>query len=336
MPVVELGRLELAAFELIDLVVNPLQAVGVGGAVVLAAGGVGDLGQRLFIDVDLHRLVDEVAEEVAARIRRQAARAGTDGVLNRFIQPDTLIPDSANPQAWNRYSYVYRNPMRYIDLTGHEVCDEDGNCFNQGRRYSAPKRHPIKSKSIRHWSPIQINADNVISEGTVYYTQEIVPEYQMQNIQLSTKAVPPGVPGLSPDIDLQSAPWWYIVSEGLGVVTDMQLDVEFYPVETKIHWQLKESGLWITNVEVYNFLPDVVRWEDVHFSALFMGNTIEVSESLGINDSTSVDLNFQPYTNVDTTMKIRMRADGSFPPNASVAIVMPSGAIPPVGCSILR
>lgn len=28
----------------------------------------------------------------------------------------------------------------------------------------------------------------------------------------------------------------YIVSEGLGVVTNMQLDVEFYPVETKIHW----------------------------------------------------------------------------------------------------
>ena len=142
--------------------------------------------------------------------------------------------------------------------------------------------------------------------------------------------------GLLTDIDLQSAPWWYIVSEGLGVVTDMQLDVEFYPVETKIHWQLKESGLWITNVELYNFLPDVVRWEDVHFSAPFMGNTIEVSESLGINDSTSVDLNFQPYTNVDTTMEIRMRADGSFPPNASVAIVMPSGAIPPAGCSILR
>jgi hypothetical protein len=30
-----------------------------------------------------------------------------------------LIPDPSNPQAFNRYSYVYGNPLRYIDPTGH-------------------------------------------------------------------------------------------------------------------------------------------------------------------------------------------------------------------------
>ncbi|WKZ38421.1 MAG: RHS repeat-associated core domain-containing protein [Anaerolineales bacterium] len=39
--------------------------------------------------------------------------------LNRFIQPDTIVPDPSNPQAFNRYSYVYGNPLRYIDPTGH-------------------------------------------------------------------------------------------------------------------------------------------------------------------------------------------------------------------------
>jgi len=39
--------------------------------------------------------------------------------LNRFIQPDTIVPDPINPQSWNRYSYVYGNPLRYIDSTGH-------------------------------------------------------------------------------------------------------------------------------------------------------------------------------------------------------------------------
>ncbi len=26
--------------------------------------------------------------------------------INRFLQPDTIIPDPSNPQAWNRYFYA--------------------------------------------------------------------------------------------------------------------------------------------------------------------------------------------------------------------------------------
>ncbi len=43
-----------------------------------------------------------------------------DPYLNRFISPDTIIPDPANPQSLNRYAYNYNNPLRYIDPTGHE------------------------------------------------------------------------------------------------------------------------------------------------------------------------------------------------------------------------
>jgi RHS repeat-associated protein len=41
-----------------------------------------------------------------------------DPVLGRFLSPDPLIPDISNPQALNRYSYVYNNPLKYTDPTG--------------------------------------------------------------------------------------------------------------------------------------------------------------------------------------------------------------------------
>jgi len=42
-----------------------------------------------------------------------------DATLNRFIQPDSIIPNLYNPQSLNRYSYVQNNPVRYTDPTGH-------------------------------------------------------------------------------------------------------------------------------------------------------------------------------------------------------------------------
>ena len=42
-----------------------------------------------------------------------------DPYLNRFLQPDTIIPNLYNPQNLNRYSFVGNNPIRYNDPTGH-------------------------------------------------------------------------------------------------------------------------------------------------------------------------------------------------------------------------
>ena len=48
--------------------------------------------------------------------------------LNHFIQPDSLIPDPSNPQAWNRFSYVGDNPVGYSDPSGHKPCNEQNSC----------------------------------------------------------------------------------------------------------------------------------------------------------------------------------------------------------------
>jgi len=42
-----------------------------------------------------------------------------DSALNRFIQPDSIVPNLYNPQDLNRYSYTRNNPVRYTDPTGH-------------------------------------------------------------------------------------------------------------------------------------------------------------------------------------------------------------------------
>jgi hypothetical protein len=39
--------------------------------------------------------------------------------LGRFLAPDSIVPDPGNPQALNRYSYSYNNPLRYTDSSGH-------------------------------------------------------------------------------------------------------------------------------------------------------------------------------------------------------------------------
>jgi RHS repeat-associated protein len=48
-----------------------------------------------------------------------------DPYLNRWIQPDTIIPDPTNPQSLNRYAYVYNNALKYTDQSGYEPSGYD-------------------------------------------------------------------------------------------------------------------------------------------------------------------------------------------------------------------
>ena len=48
-----------------------------------------------------------------------------DAQLGRWISPDTIVPDPANPQSLNRLSYVYNNPLLHRDPSGHGACSGD-------------------------------------------------------------------------------------------------------------------------------------------------------------------------------------------------------------------
>ena len=73
--------------------------------------------------------------------------------LNHFTQPDTIVPEPSNPQAWNKYSYALNNPIRYNDPTGHAPCDryrrDDGpHCF---RDIDAPGGRRLNNDSDLFW-----------------------------------------------------------------------------------------------------------------------------------------------------------------------------------------
>ncbi len=42
-----------------------------------------------------------------------------DPLIGRFISADMVVPGADNPQALNRYSYVFNNPLKYKDPSGH-------------------------------------------------------------------------------------------------------------------------------------------------------------------------------------------------------------------------
>jgi len=42
-----------------------------------------------------------------------------DALTGRWLSADTIVPGPGNPQSLNRYTYVYNNPLAYIDPSGH-------------------------------------------------------------------------------------------------------------------------------------------------------------------------------------------------------------------------
>ncbi len=42
-----------------------------------------------------------------------------DPLTGSFIQPDSIVPNPMDPRAWNRFGYVYGNPVNYTDSSGH-------------------------------------------------------------------------------------------------------------------------------------------------------------------------------------------------------------------------
>lgn len=60
------------------------------------------------------------------REERYTAERCYEDYLNRFLSPDSIIPDPYNPLDYDRYSYARNNPIRYSDPSGHDPWDTIG------------------------------------------------------------------------------------------------------------------------------------------------------------------------------------------------------------------
>jgi RHS repeat-associated protein len=83
-------------------------------------GGIGYTGHRTLTGTDL---IDMTARDY-------------NPVLGRMLSPDSIIPNPADPQTLNRYTYVHNDPVNYTDPTGHQECD--ANCQSETLATYAP------------------------------------------------------------------------------------------------------------------------------------------------------------------------------------------------------
>jgi len=84
-----------------------------------------------------------------------------DGYLNRFISPDTIVPDFFRPQSINRYLYALANPIRYTGPSGEVPC-----CPSQYVPLSAPFRFVISPIARQDLDNVQWFGDTIF---THYY-----------------------------------------------------------------------------------------------------------------------------------------------------------------------
>ena len=49
-------------------------------------------------------------------------------VVERFISPDSIIPDPTSSGGFYRYRYARNNPLKYVDPSGHQECEDDEDC----------------------------------------------------------------------------------------------------------------------------------------------------------------------------------------------------------------
>jgi RHS repeat-associated protein len=87
-----------------------------------------------------------------------------DPELGRFLSPDSIVPDPFNPQALNRYAYVFNNPLGFVDPTGHSP---EGTIHRRGESESAapPGFSVVPKGDVKGWAGAAKQGWEAIQDG---------------------------------------------------------------------------------------------------------------------------------------------------------------------------
>jgi RHS repeat-associated protein len=83
-----------------------------------------------------------------------------DPTLGRFVSADSIVPGAGKPQALNRYSYVFNNPLKYVDPSGHCSGKPDGpdaDCWAKIREIEGHYKNSDFHVDPRNWTTEELS-----------------------------------------------------------------------------------------------------------------------------------------------------------------------------------
>jgi hypothetical protein len=177
--------------------------------------------------------------------------------------------------------------------------------------------------------------NGLISDGTIYAVTFVVPQSEVENSLLQSKAEE----NYAMNLQVADMPYWWDLSAALtGIVSDFYARFNGYPIRAEIDWQLREAGLNITSLEIKNYSPTFIAVERVRFITNIGGTAMPASETVvGTNGNApgiiKMNINFAPSAILDTEMLIRFTSVPGFPNHPSIILHFPANAAPAAGCS---
>ena len=171
-------------------------------------------------------------EDEAAGLYWYASRA-YDPDIGRFVSPDPIVPAPGNPQSLNRYSYVYNNPLKYTDPTGHYNVEDDKDWLrefsekNEGPPTASDKTFRQASMeaalqgqdfSVEYWAGLLEGAASNKRSQTYHYPQKALYRNKAHLDTYYNPTIDTSTPDPTPYIELEGAT--IVVNNAPGIIGD--------------------------------------------------------------------------------------------------------------------